>query len=324
MPEASLSQVSSILAQLAEFRDEIQVDAAGYAYTSVRGAARLCGCSRATLDESREGKSPGYLQKLAAGKDLPECLQPFAGLDCKAAGNIPDTLVAAFIYYFAVEAKQTNEVAKANLKALAGVSLRELFVRVKRDFTVPTPNKPGKPYNPRKTAKARAIAYADIFADENKPNLRSKKRMEQLLEAIKEAGRPVTADELGLQFDLATCGVRDYLNALVVAGRLARKKDYVSSLKGVRMVYFPIEFIEEGEGAEVEEEEETTSVVKLSRYPLKRSYNPQVSVALTNFARPVSSPDSREATINRLLDLLEEAEENPKAQARLDCLLRLL
>lgn len=126
MLSAQFDQAYSIVSQLSSIRDEITIDAEGYGYASVIATSRLCGCSRSTLDDSRPGKE-GILQRLGAGKPVSDCLKPFTGVDYKADGKgIPDTLVAALIYYFSVEAKRTNVIAQNNLKALTGVSLRDL------------------------------------------------------------------------------------------------------------------------------------------------------------------------------------------------------
>ena len=87
-----------------EILSEFSIDEQGKTYASQSAIARLCGVTRQSINE--------LLEKILSGKRLSESLQPFAGMDYRLSGKIPDQVVGSIIYHYALHARKTTEQAK--------------------------------------------------------------------------------------------------------------------------------------------------------------------------------------------------------------------
>lgn len=99
-----------------ELLKEFNVAKDGKTFASRKAVARLCGVNYQAVQR--------WVGRLEGGKPaLPKMLQPFAGQSFKG-GPLPDTLVAAFIKYYAY---QGREEAQAWDSALGATGLRSLI-----------------------------------------------------------------------------------------------------------------------------------------------------------------------------------------------------
>ncbi len=99
-----------------EILSEFSIDNEGKTYASQSGVARLCGVAQSSINE--------LLEKLAIGKPVSESLQPFAGIDYRAIGKLPDLVVSAIANHYAFYARKTTAQAKKVCLCFQTVGLR--------------------------------------------------------------------------------------------------------------------------------------------------------------------------------------------------------
>lgn len=119
----------------AELLSELSVSADGKAFASGRATARLCGVVS-------ENAIRNWLRRIEdAQPALPKMLQPFSGQSFEGA-QLPDTLVSAFIKYYAYQGRET---AQRWDMVLSAIGLRTAIQQAKGYSQPVEPRRPAEP-----------------------------------------------------------------------------------------------------------------------------------------------------------------------------------
>jgi hypothetical protein len=200
---SDLNVFESIVTEIQAFASELGIDSDGNTgYMGVLSIAALCGVSKQALLDTRPN-SFGLFARIRSGKNLPECLKPFAGFDYWRSGKVPDSLVAAIVYYYAIESRNPSKKAKQVLQLLVGKSIKDFIVAACAHYDK---------------------ACSDISQGDNKRKARRFLTPEILKDFLYTNERAYTGAEIASHFDVSISTARDTANLLEVQGLIVKTK----------------------------------------------------------------------------------------------------
>jgi hypothetical protein len=185
----------SIVTEIQAFITELGVEPDGTSYMGASPLSTMCGVSRQALLDKRSS-SLGIFARILSGKNLPECLEPFAGFNYWLSGKVPDSLASAVIYYYAVEARKPSRKAKQVLQALIGKTVKDFIT----------------------------AACVGVVSDNSPKTLPARITHESFKNYIYSFDRPLLGAELANYFNVTVSTARDWANKLEAQGLITKIK----------------------------------------------------------------------------------------------------